>query len=103
MQKVSLAACIEHFKRLNILNHNDETLDHDFEIDRSKISDQKFELNSSITKEEVLKSIGQLKQSKVCSSDLSLNNFLKYSKSKMLTAFTRLFNIVFSLGIIPDD
>ena len=36
-------------------------------------------------------------------SDLILNEFLKYSKSKMLTAYTRLFNIVFSLGIIPDD
>ena len=34
---------------------------------------------------------------------LILNEFLKYSKSKMLTAYTRLFNIVFSSGIIPDD
>ena len=103
MQKVSLDTLTEHFKKLNILNPDDDTLDPEFEIDLSKISGHNFELSSSITEEEVLKSLGQLKLTKPCSSGLILNEFLKYSKSKMLTAYTRLFNIVFSSGIIPDD
>ena len=61
-----------------------------------------IELNLSITEEEVLKSLDQLKLSEACSSDLMLNEFLKYSKSKILTAYTRLFKIVFPSGIIPD-
>ena len=77
MQKVSLDTFTEHFKKLNILNPDDDTLDPEFEIDLSKISDRNFELNSSITEEEVLKSLGQLKLSKACSSDLILNEFLK--------------------------
>ena len=103
MQKVSLDTFTEHFKKLNILNPDDETLDPEFEIDLSKLSGQNFELNSSITEEEVLKSLGQFKLSKACSTDLILNEFLKFSKPKMLTAYTRLFIIVFSSGIIPDD
>ena len=63
LQKVSLDTFTEHFKKLNILNPDDDTLDPEFEIDLSKISDQNFELNSTFTEEEVLKSLGQLKLS----------------------------------------
>ena len=68
MQKVSLDTFTEHFKnfKFNILNPDGDTLDPEFEIDLSKISDHNFELNSSITKEEVLKSLGQLNLSKAC-------------------------------------
>ena len=40
---------------------------------------------------------------KACATDLILNEFLKSSKSKMLTAFTKLFNTVFNSGHVPDD
>ena len=43
--------------------------------------------------------------SKAFSSGLILNEFLKYSysKCKILTAYTRLFNIVFSSGFVLDE
>ena len=62
-----------------------------------------FELNTPISEQEVLKSINGLKLNKACASDLILNEFLKFSKTKMLTAFTKLFNIVFTIGFIPDE
>ena len=40
---------------------------------------------------------------KACAFDLIVNEFLKSCKSKMLTAFTRLFKIVFNSGHVPDD
>ena len=68
-----------------------------------KVSQHNFELNIPITEQEVLKSINSLKMNKASASDLILNEFLKSSKSKMLTAFTKLFNIVFNSGHVPDD
>ena len=37
------------------------------------------------------------------SSDLILNEFIKYSKFKISAAYTTLFNIVFSSGIVLDE
>ena len=51
----------------------------------------------------MLKCLTKLKLNKACSSDLILNEFLKFSKTKMLTAFTKLFNLIFSSGFIPDE
>ena len=45
----------------------------------------------------------KLKLNKASSSGHILNEFLKHSKSYMLTAFTKLFNIVFTTGIVPDE
>ena len=73
------------------------------DIDLSRISKHNFELNSEITEEEVLKCLTKLKLNKACSSDLILNEFLKFSKTKILTAFTELFNLIFSSGLIPDE
>ena len=99
LQKVSLEIFAEHF---NIANTTDT--DSTFQIDPSKVSEHNinFELNSAISEEEVLKCLNHLKLKKACSSGFFLNEFLKSSKTKMLTVFTTFFNLVFSTGIIPD-
>ena len=101
MQKLSLETFAEHFKKLNTVSSDD--LEQLYSFDPSKVSQHNLELNIPITELEVLKSINGLKMNKACASDLILNDFLKSSKSKMLTAFTKLFNIVFNSGHVPDD
>ena len=101
MQKLSLETFAEHFKKLNTVSSDD--LEQLYSFDPSKVSQHNLELNIPITEQEVLKSINGLKMNKGCASDLILNEFLKSSKSKMLTAFTKLFNIVFNSGHVPDD
>ena len=101
MQKLSLETFAEHFKKLNTVSSDD--LEQLYSFDPSKVSQHNLELNIPITEQEVLKSINGLKMNKACASDLILNEFLKSSKSKMLTAFTKLFNIVFNSGHVPDD
>ena len=101
IQKVSLETFAEHFKKLNLINTNDT--DPSFQIDPSEVAEHNSELNSVISEAEVLKCLNNLKLNKACSSDLILNEFLKSSKTKMLTLFTTFFNLVFNTGIIPDE
>ena len=51
----------------------------------------------------MLKSINNLKLNIACASDLILNEILKSSKTKMLSAFTKLFNMVFATGFVPEQ
>ena len=101
IQKVSLAAFTDHFKKLHTVSS--ENSDMVPEVDSSKDSECNFKLKDEITEQEVLKSRNNLKQNKACDSDLILNEFLKFSKTKMLSAFTRLFNLVFASDFIPDE
>ena len=73
------------------------------EVDPTNVSGLTWELNAEITEQEVLHSLSKLKLNKACASDLILNEFLKSSKTKMLSAVTRLFSLVFTSGFIPDD
>ena len=96
-RKYHLKLFSEHFEKLNSAtsNHGDNE-ESNYDIDLSRISEHNFELNSEITEEEVLKCLSKLKLNKACSSDMILNKFLKFSKTKMLTAFTKFFLILFS-------
>ena len=60
-------------------------------------------INAPFTDEEVLKATRSLKNKKACSSDLTLNGFLKASTPKMLSVFTTLFNFVLESGFIPKS
>ena len=100
-QKLSLEVFAEQFKKLNTVPQGDT--DPFSIVDPAQVSNFNFELNSSITEQEVLKCINNLKLNKACASDLILNEFLKFSKSKMLSAFTKLFNIVFTSCFIPES
>ena len=99
-QKVSLDTFAEHFRKLNTIST--ENSDMIPEVDPAKVSEYNLELNAEITEQEVLMSLNKLKLNKACASDLILNEFLKFSKTKMLLAFTKIFNLVFASGIIPD-
>ena len=101
LEKVSLETFAEHFKKLNTANTADTDIT--FQINPSEVSEHSFELNSAISEEEVLKCLNRLKLNKAWASVLILNEFLKSSKTKMLTIFTTFFNLVFSTGIIPDE
>ena len=101
IKNVSLDAFADHFKKLYMVDtENDKLIP---EVDPLKVSEFNLELNAQITEQEVLKSINNLKLNKACASDLILNEFLKFSKHKMLVVFTKLFNLVFTSGIIPDE
>ena len=102
MQKVSLETFVEHFKKLNLLNT--ANADSAFQFDPSKVSEHNLELNLAIS-EEVSKCLNHLKLNRACSSDFILNEFLKFSKSKMFKVYTKFFNPVFNTctGIIPDE
>ena len=60
-------------------------------------------LNNDISADEVLKAIRKLKNDKACGLDKILNEFLKASSSKLINAFTLLFNLVLNSGIVPED
>ena len=60
-------------------------------------------LNDLITEKEVKDSIKKLKTNKAYGVDLVINEFLKVSTEKMLTIYTKLFNVVLLTGIIPND
>ena len=100
-QKLSLKVFAEHFKKLNSVPQGDT--DPFSIVDPAQVSNFNLELNSSITEQEVLKCTNSLKLNKACASDFILNEFLKFSKSKMLSKITKLFNIVFTSGFIPDS
>ena len=101
MLKLSIVLFAEHIGKLNTVS--EVASDSLPIIDPALVSEYNFELNSPSSKQEVLKCINGLKLNKACASDLIVNEFLKFSKTKILTAFTKLFNIVFASGFIPDD
>ena len=101
IQKVSLDAFAEHFRKLNTISTENTGVEP--EVNPLRVSEYNFELNAEITEQEVLKSINKLKLNKACAADLILNEFLKTSKTKMLHAFTKLFNLVFASGFVPDE
>ena len=98
---MSLDAFAEHFRKLNTISTENTGVEP--EVNPLRVSEYNFELNAEITEQEVLKSINKLKLNKACAADLILNDFLKASKTKMLHAFTKLFNLVFASGFIPDE
>lgn len=73
------------------------------EVDPANVSEFNLELNAEITEQEILQSLNKLKPNKACASDLIPNEFLKSSKIKMLSAFTKLFSLVFTSGFFPVD
>ena len=95
-QKLSLDIFAEHFKQLNTVSQDSDSIP---QIDSAHVSEHNFELNSPASEQEVLKSIKNLKLNKACAFDFILNEFLQFSKNKIVTAFTKLFNIVLPLAL----
>ena len=100
VDKVSLERFLEHFKKLNtVQDENDDFLD----LDVENVSNLNTELNRDITENEVIQAIKNLKNNKACGNDLIINEFLKHSANKMLPVFVSIFNIVFQSGCIPEN
>ena len=58
--------------------------------------------NEPFTENEVRKLIDDLKNGKACGLDFIRNEFLKNISDRLLTALTRMFNVVLKSGIVPD-
>ncbi len=64
VNKVSLDCFLEHFKKLNTVQ--DENDDMFIDVDIDNISNLNFELNRAITENEVIQAIKSLKNNKAC-------------------------------------
>ena len=64
--------------------------------------DLEHDLNNDITEEEIINAIQKLKNGKATGIDNVSHQYLKYSASLLVPVFTKLFNLVFDSGIIPD-
>ena len=61
------------------------------------------ELDAPITDTEVQKAMKKLKANKACGYDQITNEFLKASSLKLLSLFTKVFNIILCSGKTPDE
>ena len=59
-------------------------------------------LNDPITEIEVKTAIKALQNNKSCGTDELINEFFKATDIKMLTTYTKFFNLVFFSGVIPE-
>jgi hypothetical protein len=91
---------LKHFQSMNMgqLNHS---TDHSDIHESLAVNDNP--LNSPITETEVLKCITKLKNGKACGSDKIINEFLKCSKHVISKLLTKMFNLVLSKGVLPED
>ena len=89
----------EYFKNVNA-SETHETFDfHESEYDAEN-SDQI--LNSKITESEISKAINGLKSGKSSGYDEILNEYIKTTKLTFMPLYSKLFNIIFDTGILPD-
>ena len=59
-------------------------------------------LNKHITQDEIIKSIKQLKNNKASGEDDIRNEYIKGTQQLMLPVYEKLFNLLFSSGIVPS-
>ena len=60
-------------------------------------------LNDNITEKEIINAIQQLKSGKACGADNVANEYLKHSINSLLPVYSKLFNVVFKRGVMPDS
>ena len=61
------------------------------------------EINHCITSEEIFSAVKSLKNNKSPGSDDILNEHIKCTLHAMLPTYTKLFNLVFDTGIVPEN
>ena len=96
----TVEALFEHFKKVS--NNTDHDVDDNDILHQIQISNSNNCLNSPITATEIEKCISKLKNSKSPGIDNIINEYIKYTKSKMLNIYVSLFNLVFDTGYIPS-
>ena len=91
-----------HFKNLGN-NKNDATNDVNNSFDPRIINHSINEfINNSISLDEVIAAKNKLKSNKACGPDHIINEFIKNCPDSVLILITKIFNIVFDTGLIPD-
>ena len=89
----------DHFEKVN-KNTTDDSVDFD-EIDfNSNLPDW---YNDSISKDEIMKAIKELKCNKAHGIDGVLNEYIKYTADLMINIWVKLFNRILDSGEIPSD
>lgn len=100
-----LESFLDFFKNLNTPEtegSEEETLTAEL-LTNIDLDDDNQLLNMPITEEEISKCINKLKNSKLPGSDQILNEYIKNAKPKLLPLYTKLFNLIFETGIIPEN
>ena len=100
VNKVVLESFYDHFKNLNNVNNDND--DFNFSIQNDDVNDN-FEENKSFSENDIVHAIKFLKNNKSCGNGLILKDFLKCASGKMLSVFCKLFDIVFTSGVIPSS
>ena len=99
--KISLDIFEQHFKKLatETESTNQTEACHREELNVADDPD----LNKPFTTQEIGKAIKKLKSHKSSGIDQIINDFFKHSPDKLLPVYAKLFNIILSTGIVPDD
>ena len=96
--KISLDIFEQHFKKLASETNQTEAC-HREELNVADDPD----LNKSFTTQEITKAIKKFKSRKSSGIDQIINEFFKHSPDKLIPVYAKLFNIILSTGIVPDD
>ena len=99
--KISLDIFEQHFKKLasETESTNQTKAWHREELNVADDPD----LNKPFTTQEIAKAIKKLKRHKSSGIDQIINEFFKHSPDKLLPVYAKLFTIILSTGILPDD
>ena len=97
LSDISADTFLDHFKGLNQEQESDF-----LDISEEQVSHYNEELNREITEVEIRQAIKGLKNNKACADDAIRNEFIRASESVFMPIYTRLFNIVFNNGCVPE-
>ena len=94
-----LNSLFQHFKEAS--NDNSHEQNYDEILENLNLNDQTNCLNSQITQTEIESCIKLLKNNKSAGNDNIINEYIKFSKSKLLPVYKDIFNLIFDTGYIP--
>ena len=95
----SLDEFTEHFKKLNA----SQTDDTNFNLGSFDPVNGTDELNSYITRDEIMRNINKLKNGKAAGYDSIANEYIKNTKHILIPVYEALFNIILDTGNFPEQ
>ena len=98
----SVQAFYDHFTNMNKTN-NDNNNYIDVNDDTETNDNAGNELNQTITASEILSNIKSLNNNKAAGIDSIVNEHIKSTAEIMLPVYTKLFNLIFDSGVIPES